>query len=108
MANDHPTYSWKETDPKYAYALTAGWVLVALAIAVFRLPTVLRSLWQNPSRIHPALILGIREQPEAPKSGNPICTSSTRRSRASVWSSALGAWLLYVPPGLKLDVGQCE
>ncbi|KAG8782852.1 hypothetical protein FRC12_020364 [Ceratobasidium sp. 428] len=104
--NDH--YSWKETDPKYAYAFTAGWLSVAIALALFRLPSVLRSLWKNRSRFHSGLILGIRARPEPPKSEDPACAiTSTRRSTFSIWSSAVSAWLLYTPPGLKLDVGQC-
>ncbi|KAG8699392.1 hypothetical protein FRC08_005335, partial [Ceratobasidium sp. 394] len=101
-------YVWKETDPKYAYAFTAGWLSVAIALALFRLPTVLQSLWKNRSRINSGLVLGIRTRPEPPKSEDPACAiTSTRRSRFSAWSSAFGAWLLYTPPGLKLDVGQC-
>ncbi|KAF8761683.1 Sugar transporter, partial [Rhizoctonia solani] len=29
------------------------------------------------------------------------------RSKITVWASVVGAWLTYVPPGFKLDVGQC-
>ncbi|KAF8679990.1 FAD-binding domain [Rhizoctonia solani] len=108
MANYHRVYSWKETDPKYAYAFTAGWVSVALAIAIFRLPNALRSLWQEPGRIHPALALGIREGTEAPKYGSSAHSiPSAGRSKITVWASVVGAWLMYVPPGFKLDVGQC-
>ncbi|QRW19721.1 Ferric reductase like transmembrane component [Rhizoctonia solani] len=108
MANYHRVYSWKETDPKYAYAFTAGWVSVALTIAIFRLPNALRSLWQEPGRIHPALALGIREGTEAPKYGSSAHSiPSAGRSKITVWASVVGAWLMYVPPGFKLDVGQC-
>ncbi|KAF8689798.1 Ferric reductase like transmembrane component, partial [Rhizoctonia solani] len=108
MANHHRVYSWKETDPKYAYAFTAGWVSVALTIAIFRLPNALRSLWQEPGRIHPALVLGIREGTEAPKYGSSAHSiPSAGRSKITVWASVVGAWLMYVPPGFKLDVGQC-
>ncbi|CAE6525642.1 unnamed protein product [Rhizoctonia solani] len=108
MLDHHRTYSWKETDPKYAYAFTAGWVSVALAIAIFRLPSSLRSFWQNSGRIHPALALGIRARTEAPKYGTSAHSiPSAGRSKISVWASMAGAWLMYVPPGFKLDVGQC-
>ncbi|KDN41392.1 hypothetical protein RSAG8_07507, partial [Rhizoctonia solani AG-8 WAC10335] len=100
-------YNWKETDPKYAYAFTAGWVFVALAIAIFRLPSGVRSLWQSSGRIHPALALGIRERTEVPEYGTSHSIPSAGRSRISVWASVAGAWLMYVPPGFKLDVGQC-
>ncbi|CAE6464446.1 unnamed protein product [Rhizoctonia solani] len=108
MVDHHRTYSWKETDPKYAYAFTVGWVSVALAIAISRLPNALRSLWQGSRRIHPALALGIRERTEAPKYGTSAHSiASTGRSRITVWASVVGAWLMYVPSGFKLDVGQC-
>ncbi|CAE6381526.1 unnamed protein product [Rhizoctonia solani] len=108
MVDYHRTYSWKDTDPKYAYAFTVGWIFVALAIAIFRLPSALRSLWQGSRRIHPALALGIRERTEVPKYGTSAHTiPSAGRSKITVWTSLAGAWLLYVPPGFKLDVGQC-
>ncbi|KEP51846.1 putative ferric reductase transmembrane component [Rhizoctonia solani 123E] len=101
-------YNWKETDPKYAYAFTAGWVSVALAIAIFRLPNGIRSLWQSSGRIHPALALGIRERTEMPKHGaSTHSIPSAGRSRISIWASVAGACLMYVPPGFKLDIGQC-
>jgi hypothetical protein len=109
MADNYRSYSWKETDPKYAHAFTAGWVIVALVIALFRLPTSLRHFWQNSGHIHPALALGIREQISLHKDGTSRHSiASVGRSRALVWSSVVGAWLMYVPPGFKLDVGQCE
>ncbi|CUA71357.1 hypothetical protein RSOLAG22IIIB_04572 [Rhizoctonia solani] len=100
-------YNWKETDPKYAYAFTAGWVSVALAIAISRLPSGIRSLWQNSGRIHPALALGIREQTEVPRYGTSHSIPSAGRSKISIWASVVGAWLVYVSPGFKLDIGQC-
>ncbi|KAH7330650.1 ferric reductase like transmembrane component-domain-containing protein [Rhizoctonia solani] len=101
-------YNWKETDPKYAYVFTAGWVFVVLAIAIFRLPNAIRSFWQSSGRIHPALALGIRERTEVPKFGTSAHSiPSVGRSRISVWASVAGAWLMYIPPGFKLDVGQC-
>ncbi|QRW05856.1 Ferric reductase like transmembrane component [Ceratobasidium sp. AG-Ba] len=108
LSMDDHHYSWKETDPKYAYAFTAGWLSVAVALALLRLPSVARSVWKNCSRISPGLVLGIRARAEPPKPEDPACAiTSTQRSRLSIWSSAVTAWLLYTPPWLKLDVGQC-
>ncbi|KAB5589069.1 MFS-type transporter [Ceratobasidium theobromae] len=100
-------YNWKETDPKYAYAFTATWIFVALAIGLFQLPSTVRSLCQSSGRIHPALALGIREKTDPPEYGILHPITSHGPSRISAWLSVLGAWLMYVPPGFKLDVGQC-